>query len=86
MDATVRSVIVVERIAKLDSRSDSISARGQDCENQLAQLRQFARHAELDHPYEYVDHPTGKHSDREQFQRLFLDASQRQFDLALSGP
>jgi DNA invertase Pin-like site-specific DNA recombinase len=32
---------------------------------------------------EYVDRATGKHSDREQFQRLFKDASQRQFDLVL---
>ena len=27
--------------------------------------------------------PPGKHSDREQFQRLFTDASQRKFDLVL---
>lgn len=32
---------------------------------------------------EYVDRATGKHSDREQFQRLFQDASQRQFDAVL---
>jgi DNA invertase Pin-like site-specific DNA recombinase len=32
---------------------------------------------------EYVDRPTGKHSDREQFQQLFQDASQRKFDVAL---
>jgi DNA invertase Pin-like site-specific DNA recombinase len=30
-----------------------------------------------------VDKATGKHSDREQFQRLFADASQRQFDVVL---
>jgi DNA invertase Pin-like site-specific DNA recombinase len=30
-----------------------------------------------------VDRATGKHSDREQFQRLFADASQRQFDVVL---
>jgi DNA invertase Pin-like site-specific DNA recombinase len=49
--------------------------------NQLAQLRQFAAMQNWTITYEYVDHATGKHSDREQFQRLFLDASQRQFDL-----
>jgi DNA invertase Pin-like site-specific DNA recombinase len=32
---------------------------------------------------EYVDRATGKHSDREQFQKLFHDASQRKFDLVL---
>jgi DNA invertase Pin-like site-specific DNA recombinase len=33
--------------------------------------------------HEYVDRATGKHSDREQFRRLFKDASQRRFDLVL---
>jgi DNA invertase Pin-like site-specific DNA recombinase len=33
--------------------------------------------------HEYVDRATGKHSDREQFQRLFADAAQRKFDLVL---
>ena len=33
--------------------------------------------------HEYVDRATGKHSDREQFQRMFKDASQRKFDLVL---
>jgi DNA invertase Pin-like site-specific DNA recombinase len=31
--------------------------------------------------HEYIDRATGKHSDREQFQRLFEDASQRKFDV-----
>lgn len=33
--------------------------------------------------HEYVDKATGKHSDREQFQQLFQDASQRAFDVVL---
>ena len=33
--------------------------------------------------HEYVDRATGKHSDREQFQKMFADASQRQFDRVL---
>jgi DNA invertase Pin-like site-specific DNA recombinase len=32
---------------------------------------------------EYVDRATGKRSDREQFQKMFKDASQRRFDLVL---
>jgi len=35
---------------------------------------------------EYVDRVSGKHSDREQFQKLFQDASQRKFDTVCSGP
>ena len=55
----------------------------QDTENQLVQLRQLAQAQQWDVVDEYVDRVTGKHSDREQFQRLFADASQRRFDLVL---
>jgi DNA invertase Pin-like site-specific DNA recombinase len=55
----------------------------QDTENQLTQLRAFAASQNWTVVYEYVDRATGKHSDREQFQRLFEDASQRKFDVAL---
>jgi DNA invertase Pin-like site-specific DNA recombinase len=57
--------------------------KGQDTENQLAQLREFAQSQKWTVVGEYVDRATGKHSDREQFQRLFQDASQRKFDLVL---
>ena len=55
----------------------------QDTENQLTQLRQFTVTQGWAVAAEYVDRATGKHSDREQFQRLFQDASQRKFDLVL---
>jgi DNA invertase Pin-like site-specific DNA recombinase len=55
----------------------------QDTENQLAQLREFARVQGWSVVHEYVDRATGKHSDREQFQKMFKDASQRKFDLVL---
>src|SRR5215472_16111 len=57
--------------------------RGQDVANQLAQLRQFAATQNWTVVHEYVDRATGKYSDREQFQRLFQDASQRRFDIVL---
>jgi DNA invertase Pin-like site-specific DNA recombinase len=57
--------------------------KGQDTENQLSQLRAFAATQGWTVVHEYVDRATGKHSDREQFQRLFKDASQRKFDLVL---
>src|ERR1022692_5017839 len=57
--------------------------KGQDTENQLAQLREFARTQGWTITGEYVDRVTGKHSDREQFQKLFQDASQRKFDTVL---
>lgn len=57
--------------------------RGQDVENQLAQLRTFAAHQGWTIVHEYVDHESGKTSDRAQFQRLFADASQGRFDILL---
>jgi DNA invertase Pin-like site-specific DNA recombinase len=61
----------------------STKDKGQDTENQLAQLREFARSQKWTVVGGYVDRATGKHSDREQFQRLFQDASQRKFDLVM---
>jgi len=61
----------------------STKDKRQDTENQLAQLRQFCEVQGWAVVHEYVDRATGKHSDREQFQRMFADASQRQFDSVL---
>ena len=61
----------------------STKDKGQDTENQLAQLREFCESQHWTITAEYVDRATGKHSDRAQFQRLFLDASQRKFDVVL---
>jgi DNA invertase Pin-like site-specific DNA recombinase len=57
--------------------------KGQDTENQLAQLRAFAASQNWTVVREYVDRASGKHSDREQFRRLFEDASRRKFDVVL---
>jgi DNA invertase Pin-like site-specific DNA recombinase len=61
----------------------STKDKGQDTENQLSQLRAFAATQGWTVIHEYVDRVTGKHSDREQFKRLFKDASERKFDLVL---
>jgi DNA invertase Pin-like site-specific DNA recombinase len=58
----------------------STKDKGQDTENQLVQLREFARTQGWTVIQEYVDRITGKHSDREEFKKLFADASQRKFD------
>jgi DNA invertase Pin-like site-specific DNA recombinase len=57
--------------------------KGQDTENQLVQLREFARTQGWTITGEYVDRVSGKNSDRDQFQKLFQDASQRKFDTVL---
>src|SRR6516225_12013478 len=58
----------------------STKDKGQDNENQLAQLREFCRRNNWNVVHEYVDRATGKHSDREQFRAMFAAASRREFD------
>jgi len=57
--------------------------KGQETENQLRQLRDFAIHSGWTIVAEYIDHESGKVSDRAEFQRMFEDASRRQFDVLL---
>src|SRR5215468_4014560 len=71
----MKRIALYARVSKKHSKQDS--------ENQLAQLRTFAASQNWTIVHEYVDRATGKHSDREQFHRLFEDASQRKFDLVL---
>ena len=57
--------------------------KGQDTENQLAQLRAFCRRQGWEVYREYVDAATGSKATRPAFQSLFEDAHQRRFDLVL---
>jgi DNA invertase Pin-like site-specific DNA recombinase len=59
----------------------STKDKGQEVENQLVQLREFAAKQGWTVIREYVDHETGSKSDRAQFQAMFEDASRRRFDL-----
>lgn len=61
----------------------STKDKGQDTENQLLQLRQFAETMGWHVVNEYTDRATGKRSDREQFQEMFVAASKREFDVLL---
>ena len=57
--------------------------RGQDPENQLRQLREYAARLGWAVSQEYVDHVSGKSGDRPAFKRLLQDAAQRRFDVLL---
>ena len=61
----------------------STKDKGQDTENQLSSLRDFAASQGWSITAEYIDQASGKSSDRPAFTQLFQDASQRQFDLVL---
>jgi DNA invertase Pin-like site-specific DNA recombinase len=55
----------------------------QETENQLLQLREFAARQNWVVAHQYVDRKSGKNDDRDEFRRMFKDASTRQFDLVL---
>lgn len=61
----------------------STKDKGQDTENQLVQLREFAAKQGWSVFAEYIDRESGAKSDRSEFQRMFQDASRRKFDLLL---
>ena len=56
----------------------------QDTENQLQQLRAFASAQGWTVVGEYIDRASGNRAEREQFQRMFADASQRRFDAVVT--
>lgn len=61
----------------------STKDKGQQVQNQVRQLREFAAHSGWTVVAEYIDHESGKVSDREQFQAMFAAASKRQFEILL---
>jgi len=61
----------------------STQDKGQDTDNQLHQLREYAVRQRWDVVGVYEDHISGKTGDRESFRRLFEDASKRKFDVVL---
>lgn len=60
-----------------------ISTDTQDNQNQLSQLRAFAKTQGWRIKHEYVDVASGKNGDRERFKALFSAASRREFELVL---
>jgi len=61
----------------------STKDKGQEVENQLRQLREFAAAQQWMVYREFIDHETAKTDDRAEFQAMFRDASQRKFDVLL---
>src|SRR4051794_37262170 len=57
--------------------------KGQDVENQLAQMREFVARQGWTLKGEYIDHASGGKSDREAFLKMMAAASRREFDLVM---
>lgn len=60
-----------------------VSTDRQECENQTAQLREFAAKQGWTIIHEYSDVASGGKADRDGLKQMFADASQRKFDLVL---
>lgn len=61
----------------------STRGNGQDTENQRRELRKYCLKRDWKIVTEYTDEASGSTSQREEFVRLFEDASKKQFDLVL---
>ena len=70
-----RPVSLVDRVSTQNGR--------QDTQNQLQQLREFCDKQGWTVACEYIDHASGKRSDRPKFQQMFDAASRREFDCLL---
>lgn len=57
--------------------------KGQDPENQLAELRVYCERQGWTLAEVFTDHDTAKHGNRDAFKRLFEAASRRQFDVVV---
>jgi len=57
--------------------------KGQEVENQLAQLREFAARQGWTVVNEFIDRESGSTPDRKQFRAMFTAASQHKFDVLL---
>jgi DNA invertase Pin-like site-specific DNA recombinase len=73
--AKIEKVALYARVSTKDGR--------QDTENQLVALREYCAKQGWEITAEYVDYESGGTSKRQHFQRMFADASRREFDLVL---
>lgn len=60
-----------------------VSTEGQDAQNQLAALRDYCAKQGYEIVREYTDVASGGKADRQQFKKMFEDASKRKFDCLL---
>src|SRR5579863_8044838 len=61
----------------------STQDKGQDCENQLHQLREYCARSGWQVVHEFVDQASGRTAQRPRFQSMFAAARRREFDLCL---
>jgi DNA invertase Pin-like site-specific DNA recombinase len=72
----IRNVCLYARVSTRD--------KGQDNENQLAQLREFCEKQGWHVVHVYTDRATGKNSDRKEFRAMLEAAGRREFDAVVT--
>ena len=77
VDVTVLTMMTTALYARVSTREK------QEAATQLQQLRRYAKRQGWKVVGEYVDKESGAKAERPQFKRLFADASQGKFDVAL---
>ena len=76
--------MAIDRIARAGLYARiSTRDKGQDVQNQLSQLREFAANQGWTVVGEFIDQESGSTPDRSQFQAVFQAASRRKFDVLL---
>lgn len=75
MNKKAMRVALYARVSTID--------KGQDVQNQLAQLREFCGRQGWGIVHEYIDQASAKTSNRPQFQAMFTAASRCEFDVVL---
>lgn len=61
----------------------STKDKGQDTQNQIRELRQFAESSGWTIAREFIDHESAKNGERDQFQEMLAEASKRKFKAVL---
>ncbi len=75
-----KTVAIYARVSTNKSKNDK---KRQEVENQLLELREFCERKGWTVYKEYIDHESGKKSNRQGLDHLHQDASKKKFDLVL---
>lgn len=79
-ESVSRELGMMMRCGKCDH---TFQGKGQDTENQLIQLREYAASMSWEIAAEFVDRKSGKTGDRDQFKMLFEAADRKEFTIVL---
>lgn len=83
MSAAKLRVAIYSRVSSAEAKKKANNEKRQHVENQLRDLRRFAKGQGWDVVHEYIDHESGLKSERQEFKNLLGAASRHEFDVVL---